>query len=233
MAGILNIIILAAIAVVSAVSLFGIPLIPAYYFLVFYNSKNRIEKAEQKLLDTLMKEENIIAKGIQTRPFAFYSRRKVIGITNSRIILIARGLLGGFSMNDFQWKDLHDAQISENALPDLCGSNLSFTALNQHISIPGVESKSASEIYKKAQSEEQAWEEKRRVRGLEELRAAAGGVTVHSSPNQQSQTDSKSNGSASVTVTEEILKAKALLDAGAINDSEFQEIKAKILSKNY
>lgn len=231
MAGILNIIILAGIAIFSAVSLFGIPLIPVYYFLVFHKSITRIEKAEKKLLETLMKDETLIAKGIQTRPFAFYSRRKVIGITNSRIILIARGLLGGFSMNDFQWKDLHDAQISENALPDLCGSNLSFTALNQIISIPGVESKSASEIYKKAQSEEQAWEEKRRVRGLEELRAAAGGVTVHSSPNQQTQSETKS--SSIGTVTEEIQKAKALLDAGAINDSEFQEIKSKILSKNF
>lgn len=224
MAGILNIIILAGIAIISAVSIFGIPLIPLYYFLVFHKSTTRIDKAEKKLLETLMKDETLIAKGIQTRPFAFYSRRKVIGITNSRIILIARGLLGGFSMNDFQWKDLHDAQISENALPDLCGSNLSFTALNQIISIPGVESKSASEIYKKAQSEEQAWEEKRRVRGLEELRAAAGGVTVHSSPNQQTQSETKSSNTG--TVTEEIQKAKALLDAGAINDSEFQEIKS-------
>jgi hypothetical protein len=231
MAGIINILVLIAIGIGAAISLVGIPLIPIYCLLVFYKSNLRTDKAEKKLMDTLMKDESLIAKGLQSRPFAFYARRKLIGITNSRIILIARGLLGGFTMQDFQWKDLHDAKLSENALPDICGSNLSFVALNQAILIPGVETRSASDIYKRAQAEEQAWEEKRRVRGLEEMRAAAGGVTVHSAPGQQSTSEAPTKSSGSVT--EELQKAKALLDAGAINDAEFQEIKSKILSKNF
>ena len=144
--------------------------------------------------------------------------------------MISRGLLGGFTMQDFQWKDLHDAKISENVLSNLCGSNLTFNAINQAISVPGVENVAATSIYKKAQAEEQAWEEKRRIRGLEEKRAAAGGVIVNSG-SPQSGFESTAKGTNSVT--EEIEKAKKLLDSGAINDTEFQEIKSKILSKSF
>lgn len=133
-------------------------------------------------------------------------------------------------MQDFQWKDLHDAKISQNALSNLCGSNLTFNAISQAISVPGVENAAATAIYKKAQAEEQAWEEKRRIRGLEEKRATAGGVIINSG---SAQSGYESTAKVANSVTEEIEKAKKLLDSGAINDSEFQEIKSKILSKNF
>ena len=177
-----------------------------------------------------MQGESLVSQGMQQRPFAFFSRRKLVGITNSRIIMISRGLLGGFTMQDFQWKDLHDAKISENVLSNLCGSNLTFNAMNTAIAVSGVANAAATAIYKKAQAEEQAWEEKRRIRGLEEKRAAAGGVVVNSGPAHSSY---QSSGNGSNSVTEEIEKAKKLLDTGAINDAEFQEIKSKILSKNF
>lgn len=229
MADVFNILLIFFLALISIFFTLGIP-IPIYWFAVFFGASQRITKAEKKLEDTLMQGENLISHGMQQRPFAFFSRRKLVGITNSRIIMISRGLFGGFTMQDFQWKDLHDAKISENVLANFCGSNLTFNATNQMITVPGVVSDAATAIYKKAQAEEQAWEEKRRVRGLEEMRAAAGGVVVNSGPSH-SRVESTSNGSNSVT--EELEKAKKLLDAGAINDAEFQEIKSKILSKNF
>lgn len=204
--------------------------IPIYCFAVFFGAEKRIVKAEKKLVDTLMQGESLVAQGMQKRPFALFSRRKLVGVTNSRIIMISRGLLGGFTMEDFQWKDLHDAKISENVLPNLCGSNISFSAINQSISVPGVENSAAMSIYKKAQAEEQAWEEKRRIRSLEERRAASGGMIVNTG---QVNSGYESGGKGSTSVTEEIEKAKKLLDSGAINDAEFQEIKSKILSRNF
>jgi hypothetical protein len=47
------------------------------------------------------------------------------------------------------------------------------------------------------------------------------------------QSSGESSGKSSSTVTEEIEKATRLLDSGAINDAEFQEIKAKILSNSF
>ena len=75
-----------------------------------------------------MKDEAIIEKGIDKRPFALRSRRQVFAVTNSRVIRLKRPILGGFEMTDFQWKDLEDAKVSENVLSSLCGSILSFKA---------------------------------------------------------------------------------------------------------
>jgi len=230
MVGVFNIFFIVILTIGCLVSFFGIPLIVIYWFAVFFGATKRIAKAEKKLEDTLMQGESLVTQGIQQRPFAFFSRRKLVGITNSRIIIISRGLLGGFTMQDLQWKDLHDAQISENVLSNLCGSNLSFNTINQVISVPGIENSAATSIYQKAQAEEQAWEEKRRIRSLEEMRAAAGGVIVNPG---SAQSGYGSSGNVSSSVTEEIEKAKKLLDSGAINDAEFQEIKSKILSKNF
>ena len=230
MVGVFNILLMVFLAICCLVSMIGIPVIPVYWLAVFFGAPQRVSKAQKKLDDTLMQEETLVSQGIQKRPFAFFSRRKLVGITNSRIIVISRGLFGGFTMQDFQWKDLHDAQISENVLPNICGSNLTFHAANQVIAVAGIESDAATLIYKKAQSEEQAWEEKRRVRGLEEKRAASGGVIVNSGA---AHSNNESTGKSTTSITEEIEKAKKLLDSGAINDAEFQEIKSTILSKNF
>ena len=73
-----------------------------YYYFVFRNSDIRVNKAYSKLNDILMKDEAIIEKGFDKRPFALLSRRQVFAVTNSRIIRLKRGRLGGFDMNDFQ-----------------------------------------------------------------------------------------------------------------------------------
>ena len=94
------------------------------------------------------------------------------------------------------------------------------------VEVYGVESDIAAVIYSKSQSQEQAWEEKRRVRRMEEVRAAAGGVVVHSGPVANSA-PSPIGGNR---MLDEMTKAKALLDAGAGSDAEFNEVKAKILA---
>jgi hypothetical protein len=131
-------------------------------------------------------------------------------------------------MRDYQWKDLRDAKLEENIFPNLFGSNLKFNvgtnSVEMHIN--NIPSNVASEIYSQAQSEEQAWEEKRRVRALEESRAASGGVTIHSgSPS------ATGGGNVATSMLDELAKAKALFDGGAISDVEFQEIKAKVLAR--
>jgi hypothetical protein len=229
LAGIFNITSLIIIAILSIPFTFGL-LIPVYWLLVFYGAKKRIGKAGVKLNETLMQSETLLATGIQQRSLALFSRRKVVGITDSRIIVISRGIFGGFSMRDFQWKDLRDAQISENVLSGICGSNLTFHGVNESFFVPGVENDAAMLIYQKAQSEEQAWEEKRRVRDLEEKRAMAGGVIVNSGA---SQSNHESTSRDSSSVMEEIEKAKKLLDSGAVSDAEFNEIKSKILAKSF
>jgi Short C-terminal domain/Bacterial PH domain len=227
MSGLVNILVFVIISLVSIVSIWGILPLAFLVFMTYYGAQSRAEKASEQLSKTLMGEEYIEAEAIQFRVFALWNRRAAVGITNSRILVVKRGLFGGFTMVDIQWKDLEDVTIEQNVLSDLCGSNLKFKHLNSktgEVEVKGVDSEVAATIYSKAQAQEQAWEEKRRVRKMEEVRAAAGGVVVHTG-NQQAESGPKNS-----RMLEEITTAKALLDSGAISDAEFQEMKAKILA---
>ena len=142
-------------------------------------------------------------------------------------------------MLDYQWKDLKDAQISENIFPAITGSTLTFTfQANSEEPIevyPEIEIASAA--YRHSQQEEQAWEEKRRIRDMEEKRAKSGGVFIGqaSNPTQSSNsvTDNQNNKQRiKVDIADELLKLKKLLDEGVLSDVEFQEMKSKILSRN-
>jgi hypothetical protein len=207
----------------------GVGLIPLAIWaaLVFLGAADRAAKANETLDKTLMTGETVAARAVQHRAFALFKRRAVIAITSSRILTVQRGLLGGFKMADMQWKDLKDVRFDQNILDSVCGSNLAFASLDPAhpgIAIDGVPSDAASAMYAKAQYEEQAWEEKRRVRGLEETRAASGGVMIGGG-------DGVGGGAGADRMVEEIRKAKELLDSGAVSDAEFQEMKAKILGR--
>lgn len=198
-------------------------------FLVFLGAASRADKALASLKSTLMPDEQLIEEAVQHRAFALFRRRSLVAITSSRILAMNRGLLGGFKIIDIQWKDLKDVTIEQNVLPAVCGSNLKFEHLSPGtplLAIDGVESGVASKIYSRAQAEEQAWEEKRRIRSIEETRAASGGVYVGA----QAPVGGEGKGAPSNRMLEEIQKAKELLDMGAVSDAEFQAMKAKILA---
>lgn len=197
---------------------------------VLAGADKRAAKAATKLESTLMPGEQLIQQAAQHRAFALFSRRLIVAITNSRIITMKRGLLGGFKMIDIQWKDLKDVTLEQNVLDGLCGSNLKFVHLNRgvpQIAVDGVPNAPAARMYAHAQAEEQAWEEKRRIRGIEEVRAASGGVHVST---QQPASPEPRTAAPGNRMLEEIQKAKALFDSGAVSDAEFQEMKAKILA---
>jgi len=197
-----------------------------YCWMVFAGSDARAQKAQTKLQGALIKGETVVATGIQMRVHALFSRRELIAITSSRLIQIRRSILGGFNMKDYQWKDLKDVQLSENTIPGLSGSKLVFlsNAGGRPIVIDGVPTAVATEIYSFAQGKEQEWEEKNRIRDLEERRAASG-ATVVSMGNTDNNRSSNGDG-----IFEKLQKAKALFDSGAISDAEYQELKSKLLS---
>ena len=206
-----------------------------YYYFVFRNSAKRIEKIFINIRDILMNDESIFVEGFDKRIFALFNRRQAFAITNSRVIKLERALLGGYKMVDFQWKDLKDAQISENVFSYICGSTLSFESQELKI-VVYPDSEISSKAYKIAQQQEQAWEEKRRIRDMEEKRAEAGGIMIGQSNNQPSSiskfSQEKDNLNNTDLISEELLKLKDLLDKGILSDSEFQEMKSKILSRS-
>ena len=205
----------------------GVGLIPLFFWAsqVFNNGDERIFAFEERFKKLLMPGETLQQGAPQVRGQALFNRRAYLAITNSRVIYVGRQVFGGFKMIDFQWKDMIDIVVSENAFPNLAGSRLQFSLLGGKLFIvDGVSPDMALAIYSRGQSQEQVWEEKRRIRGIEDARGNFGsyGGYGYGVGGGQQQVDEMAG---------KLEKIKALLDSGAINDVEFEELKAKIIAR--
>ena len=191
----------------------------------------RLNSALEHLNSVLVTGETLEAWAIQRRLFALTNRRILIAATSGRFIQIKRGLLGGFDMTDFRWQDIGDARIKVGIFgADIFIKIFSSTDLaiskdsNQVLTLQGFRKEQAEKIYRLAQAHDQSWREKRRIRELEELRAKSGGVTIGSNIGSQKTTN------ASEDAASKLQQAKQMLDNKLITDSEFESIKAKIIS---
>jgi hypothetical protein len=192
---------------------------------------SHLNKALEHLNSVLVTGETIEAWAIQRRLFALTSRRILIAATSGRFIKIKRGLLGGFDMTDFRWQDLGDAKIKvgifgADIFMKIFGSaDLAISKeSNQVLVLPGFRKEQAEKLYRLAQGQDQSWREKRRIRELEEMRAKSGGVTIGSNAGNQPA------GNASEDAAAKLQQAKQMLDNKLITDSEFESIKARIIS---
>ncbi|EPE96982.1 SHOCT domain-containing protein [Rhizobium grahamii] len=236
MRGLLNIFLLVvmlfALLILAVTSFITGLLIPLYFILVFVGASKREAKVKTKIEAMLVPEEAIVASIIEYRAMALFRRRISLVITTSRMISVRRKILGGYRMTDRQWKDLGNAQMDENIFPAIFGTALSFTFLELaggNLGVGGGNPDDAAKIYKFSQTQEQAWEEKRRIRGMEENRSIAGinlGGLFKAA-------GGSSDVSPADAIANEINSARSLLASGVISDAEFQEIKSKILSRRF
>jgi hypothetical protein len=192
---------------------------------------SNLNKALEHLNSVLVAGESLEAWAIQRRLFAITNRRILIAATSGRFIKIKRGLFGGFDMTDFRWQDLGDAKIKVGIFgADIFMKIYGSTDLaiskdsNQVLVLTGLRKEQAEAIYRLAQSQDQSWREKRRIRELEEMRAKSGGVTIGTN------TATQQTGNASEDAATKLQQAKQMLDNKLITDSEFESIKAKIIS---
>jgi hypothetical protein len=95
---------------------------------------------------------------------------------------------------------------------------------NQILILPGFRKDQAEKIYRLAQAQDQSWREKRRIRELEELRAKSGGVTIGSNIGSQQTANASEDAAA------KLQQAKDMLEKKLITDSEYESIKARIIS---
>jgi len=197
------------------------------------NEDSRIKHAHDHLQSVLVNGEHLDAWAVQRRVFALTHRRMLIAATSGRFIVIARGLFGGFKMNDFRWQDLEKVTLNIG----IFGADISFIASDnsdlamgksqdRNLVFQGFRKEETQGIYRIAQAQDQAWREKRRIRELEELRAKSGGVTMGNFPGSSGS----GNGSTSDDSLIRLQKAKEMLDNKLISDSEYESIKARIIS---
>jgi len=190
-----------------------------------------LERPLQHLRSVLIPTETLEAWAVQRRMFALTHRRLLVAATSGRLIVITRQLLGGFDVADVRWQDLEEvtlhvgvfgAQLAIRAgsATDLASQGATGGARRLHF--PGLRKEQAQAVYRICQAQDQAWREKRRVRELEELRARSGGIQVASGP--------VPGGAGQSEAVRRLQEAKQMLDARLITDSEYEAIKAKIVS---
>jgi hypothetical protein len=177
------------------------------------------QTALQMLEGVLIPGESVQHHAIQRRLFALFRRRVLVAATNNRLIVIKRGLLGGFTMLDFRWQDIKDSQIMNG----IFGADLSISLAVDSCLITGLRKDPAAALYRYAQTEEQAWREKSRVRAMEEMRAKAGGVHI-GGPLPGAPAGAKDP-------MERLAQAKKMFEGGLLSDAEYEAIKAKIVTE--
>jgi len=177
--------------------------------------------------------ETLEAWAAQHRLFALTHRRVCIAATSGRFISLTRRLLGGYDSADIRWQDLKETRIragivaADLTLVAQSSSDLNLgSEVNRVWTFEGLHKDQAQAMYRICQQHDQVWREKRRVRELEELRAKSGGVQISSA--------GPGAGTAAAGAESEpvrrLRQAREMLEAKLISDSEFESIKAKIVS---
>jgi hypothetical protein len=186
------------------------------------------------LRSILIEGETLEAWAAQSRWFALTHRRLLLGATSGRLIALTRPLLGGFDISDLRWQDLVDVKLHVGViaatltLTTIPRSDLVLESGKQHqvVQYTGIRKKQAEAIYRIAQTEFQAWREKRRVRELEELRARSGGLSGNLGPGLAGA--AAASREAQSEAVRQLRHAKELLEARLISDAEYEALKAKI-----
>ena len=199
-----------------------------------------LDAALATLTGLLTSGETLEAWAVQHRLFALTHRRACIAATSGRFISLNRRLLGGYESADIRWQDLKETRISAGILAaDLtlvaqASSDLNIASeVNRVWTFAGLVKSQAQAMYRICQQHDQIWREKRRIRELEELRAKSGGVQIGagsgSYPGPGPYAGPEPAGAESEPVRR-LRQAREMLDAKLISDSEFESIKAKIVS---
>lgn len=200
-----------------------------------------LDRALAVLRGLLTAGETLEAWAVQHRLFALTHRRACIAATSGRFISLNRRLLGGYDSADIRWQDLKETRISAGILSaDLTviaqqSSDLNIgSEVNRVWTFAGLRKDQAQAMYRICQQHDQVWREKRRIRELEELRAKSGGVQLGGQGAYGGAYGGATGGADGAGAESEparrLRQAREMLDAKLISDSEFESIKARIVS---
>jgi hypothetical protein len=180
--------------------------------------------------------ETLEAWAAQHRLYALTHRRVCIAATSGRFLSLNRRLLGGYESADIRWQDLRETRIRAGVIAaDLtlvaqASSDLNIgSEVNRVWTFEGLHKDQAQAMYRICQQHDQVWREKRRVRELEELRAKSGGVQIGAAGIGAAGIGAAAYGAESEPARR-LRQAREMLEAKLISDSEFESIKAKIVS---
>ena len=180
-----------------------------------------VEQVHSKVSQILTDGEEIRYIAVQKKLVMNMSPDSVV-LTNKRFIVYKPKLLGRVEFEDYIWRNLKNAHVKEG----MRGATLTMKTVDgREFSIDNLPKAQARKLYTMAQSMEEQVLEERRLRELEEKRAASGGITMHTNMPSQPEAAPQDN---------PVLKLKQLkemVEAGLITQDEYDKTKAAILAK--
>ncbi len=201
-------------------------------FLGDEQSSQTVEKIYNIARQILTSSEEILYIAIQT---SFTVSPDCVVATNRRFIIYKPKFLGGYDMQDHIWRDLKDIQLKES----FARASLNFELVNadviEFMNLPKVQ---ARKLYRIAQEMEEKVLEERRIRDMEEKRAASGGIIFQTGmgiPGMVQQPGVAAYPPQPTSVQDDpvqkLTKLKGMLDAGLITQNEYDAKKSDILSR--
>ena len=198
-------------------------------------SDSGAQRALEHVQAILVPGETVEAWAIQRRAFALRHRRVLLAASSGRLLCITRKLISGFDLTDLRWQDLEEVTLHVGLIAAGIrvrvrkASDLASESPSDHrwLEFHGLRKAQAEAVYRVCQAQDQAWREKRRVRDLEELRARSGGIQLPAGP---AGVGANPGTSGLPDSARRLQEAKQLLENKLISDSEYEAIKAKILS---
>jgi hypothetical protein len=179
-----------------------------------------VSKMVAKAKDLLTSGEQIEYIAVQKKPLVNIAPDGVL-LTNKRLMIVRPKLLG-MTFQDYIWRDIGDIHMSEQMLTATITCTV---AGGTPLKIDSIPKKQARKIYAIAQEKEERVREERRMRDMEEKRAAAGGITI-AAPGQSTTLAPTADDPMAV-----LGKLKSMLDAGLIQPQEYEAKKAEILGR--
>lgn len=184
---------------------------------------NQVQQVLAKVQQILTSGEEIVYIAVQ-KPLLNLSPDSVI-LTNKRFIMYKPGVLGTVRFEDYIWRDLHDAKLSEGIIT----STLSLQSPKGLLSLGNLPKAQARKLYAFSQDMEEKAREERRIREMEEKRAGASGLVINGGiPTVPSQTITSS---VQEDPMQKLKKLKEMAECGLITTEEYEAKKTEILSK--
>lgn len=182
-------------------------------------------KIADRVSEICIRDEVILYIAVQSKPIANFTP-DAVALTNRRFIIFRPKLLGRMSFVDCLWRDCKDVHVQENVF----GATLAFAGMNGHIeTLDYIPKAQARMIYRHSQEQEEAAFHTRRNMHIEELQAGADRTVINQAIGTQVPSPQTINPTPAVDPVTKLTQLKQLLDAGIIEQSEFDAKKAEIL----
>ena len=182
-----------------------------------------VARIYEKLSQLLTKGEEPLYIAVQ-KPITLDLTPEIMVMTNRRFMHYQPDLFGRAKFIDYIWRDMRSVEMEEN----VWRATITIEVINgDKIRVDNLVKEQARRLYSIAQQMEENVREEMRLRGMEEKRAAAGGVILGG----LSSVSSGTSASPTEEPVQALSKLKQLMEAGLVTPAEYEAKKKEILAR--